>query len=153
MKLVTRKESALNLLSLAQIYVDLEKLSKAKEALERCMALDPADVLQAGQRRVVADARARRLVDSRREHAALLVQHEHARRRRAPLDAVDGLVRQAAELERGAEHRARAARAEGRERGARARAGAPRRPSWRVAAWRKPAHIYVPPTSLKFRRT
>ena len=46
-KLVTRKESALNLLSLAQIYVDLEKWSKAKEALERCMALDPADVLQA----------------------------------------------------------------------------------------------------------
>ena len=46
-KLVTRKESALNLLSLAQIYVDLEKLSKAKEALERCLALDPADALQA----------------------------------------------------------------------------------------------------------
>ena len=46
-KLVTRKESALNLLSLAQIYVDLDKLSKAKEALERCLALDPADVLQA----------------------------------------------------------------------------------------------------------
>ena len=49
-KLVTRKESALNLLSLAQIYVDLEKLSKAKEALERCLALDPADVLQAAHR-------------------------------------------------------------------------------------------------------
>ena len=46
-KLVTRKESALNLLSLAQIYVDLEKVSKAKEALERCLALDPTDALQA----------------------------------------------------------------------------------------------------------